>query len=136
MSRMPKYSINPMMLLTIVLGAVAMLAVFSPAEAATGARAPGNATTTIYRCDMRDGSVAFADKLCPGARSVGPWRAPTIAKGLHRSAASPSPSAAATVRSARHDHPYQVCRRNGGEFFVAARLCKLPEGITVETVLD
>lgn len=87
------------------------------------------AQTSIYRCDMTDGSVVFTDKRCQGASRVVRWQPATIPMGLNRSEKKPAEpvlSSAEATPSLGGKDPYVDCRERGGRFHVAARLCRLP----------
>ena len=69
----------------------------------------------------------FPDKPCGGADRGRWWRPKVGAAGIERSggpAGAPAPARAA--EPARHD-PFVECQRRGGQFDLAARICKLPD---------
>lgn len=87
------------------------------------------AQSSIYRCDMADGSVVFADKRCQGASRVVRWQPKAVPMGLNRTKHEPDKQAMSGVDSAPTldgKDPYVDCQARGGKFYVAARLCRLP----------
>ena len=84
-------------------------------------------TTSIYRCTLADGSVAYSDIRCKGASKVERWKAEKIAPGIAASNRAPMNDMLddAATSGGQRDDPYVACRKIGGKWFVAARLCKL-----------
>ena len=107
----------------LILAAGALVAL--PAFAA--AAAPAADSPTVFRCATSDGRTVFSDTPCVGAERVQVWKPKVVAAGIERSggpAGAPAPARAA--EPARHD-PFVECQRRGGQFDLAARICKLPD---------
>lgn len=117
-----RYPIGPFFVIGLMLVALLSLLSPKPAEAAT-------AGTTIYRCVMADGSTAFSDRRCPNALSTSVWKAPVIPQGLRRSTVTSAPPA--STQAGRGD-PFLNCMARGGTFHPAARLCRVPAGVSLD----
>ncbi len=126
------YSIGPVFLIATTLIVTAILAWLAPADAAEATPSSGKGNTTIYRCVMKDGSIAYADRRCEGASTVTPWRAPEIPKGLRRTEGGGNKER--DVRSAYREDPYVACKHDGGQFLVSSRICRLPAGAAISAV--
>jgi hypothetical protein len=98
------------------------------ALSATSAEA---AQSSIFRCDLSDGSVVFADRRCKGAKKVVRWQPERVPLGIQR---TPMKEAGMTGGMMGKDNaptlgykdPYVDCRERGGKFNLTARLCRLP----------
>ena len=107
----------------LVLAAGALVA--PPSFAATAA--PPADSATVFRCASSDGRTVFSDRPCASADRVQVWKPKVVAAGIERSSGpAGAPAPARAVEPARHD-PFVECRRRGGQFDLAARICKLPE---------
>lgn len=110
--------------------ALALLAgalIASPfAVAATGA----TDGATVFRCATKDGRTVFSDEPCVGASRVQVWKPTAVASGIERSggpAGAPAGTPAPRVADAQRYDPFVDCQRRGGQFDLAARICRLPE---------
>ncbi|MCO5108372.1 MAG: hypothetical protein M9907_15020 [Burkholderiaceae bacterium] len=107
----------------LALSAAALAAM--PAIAAAAASAPDG--TTVFRCATKDGRTVFSDEPCVGAGRVQVWKPKVVASGIERSGGpAGSPAPIRTTEAPRHD-PFVDCQRRGGQFDLAARICKLPD---------
>ncbi len=100
----------------------------SAAQSSTLKKKVVDTTTSIYRCTFNDGSTAYSDIRCKGARQVERWKAEKLAPGITASRAMPLNDMLdqnADSAPTQKDDPYVACRKIGGKWFVAARLCKL-----------
>lgn len=85
-------------------------------------------TTSIYKCTLADGAIAYTDMRCKGATEIKRWQAQKIAPGITSTGTAMSVDMLSdqTRPAQQRDDPYVACRKIGGKYFVAAKLCKLP----------
>lgn len=89
------------------------------------------AQSSIYRCDLSDGSVVFADRRCKGAKKVVRWQPERVPMGIQRTDMNKGDGAGAMMAkddgpTLGNKDPYVDCRERGGKFNITARLCRLP----------
>jgi len=97
----------------------------SPAEAAK--KKVVDTTTSIFRCTHANGATEYSDMRCKDAVRVNRWKSERIAPGI-----TASEQGGVDLHSdqgpimQQRDDPYVACRKLGGKYYVAAKLCKLP----------
>lgn len=84
-------------------------------------------TTSIFRCTHEGGATEYSDMRCKDAIRVNRWKSERIAPGI-----TAGPRGTVELHDnqppamQQRDDPYVACRKLGGKYFVAAKLCKLP----------
>ncbi len=108
----------------MTLAAAMLAAPVLAACAASGSAGSG----AVFQCSTSDGRTVFSDEPCVGAPRVKLWTPKGPASGIERSSAPAAPLASASAggESARYD-PFVDCRRRGGRYELAARICRLPQ---------
>lgn len=96
----------------------------SPALAAAAAPAEGG--STVYRCATSDGRTVFSDEPCTGASRGQVWKPKVVASGIERSGGPAGAPAPARAAEAPRQDPFVDCQRRGGQYELAARICRLP----------
>lgn len=97
----------------------------SPAHAAQ--KKVVDTTTSIFRCTHEGGATEYSDMRCKDAIRVNRWKSERIAPGI-----TAGPRGTVELHNdqppavQQRDDPYVTCRKLGGRYFVAAKLCKLP----------
>ncbi len=94
-----------------------------------------------WRCIGADGKVLFTNGNCPaGTAKASPWVPAPASAAIERTGPADRTALAATeppleplLPTGRVD-PYVDCRARGGDFDVAARVCRLPPGGTAPWV--
>lgn len=115
--------------LAVSLGLGAMLATLSPPVA--------SAEQGTWRCTGADGKVLFTNGNCPaGTAKASAWVPTPADNRIERSAAKQDAPLAAgqqpldpLLPTGRVD-PFVDCKARGGDFDLAARVCRLPPGGT------
>ncbi|MFK7962846.1 MAG: hypothetical protein AB8C46_02670 [Burkholderiaceae bacterium] len=114
------------------LGAFALVVAFangtvfaSPAEAAK--KKVVDTTTSIFRCTLDGGATEYSDRRCKDAIRVNRWKSERIAPGITAGAQGGVDlhDDQAPIMHQRDD-PYVTCKKLGGTYYVAAKLCKMP----------
>ena len=91
------------------------------------------AAADVYRCETTTGKVVFTDAPCGNEARGTRWSATPPSPGI---AASGARGQAAAMHAVLHtprqapvtgrSEPWVDCRQRGGEFELAARVCRLP----------
>lgn len=90
-------------------------------------------TTSIFRCTHKGGATEYSDIRCKDAIRVNRWKSERIAPGI-----TASPNGSVDLHDnqppamQQRDDPYVACRKLGGRYFVAAKLCKLPQQARIQ----
>lgn len=115
--------------IAVAIGLGAMLAAISLPAAA--------ADKGTWRCTGADGQVLFTNGNCPaGTAKASPWVPAQTGKAIERTGpgqgaplAANEPPLDPLLPTGRVD-PFVDCKARGGDFDVAARVCRLPPGGT------
>lgn len=97
----------------------------------------GAADKGTWRCIGADGKVLFTNGNCPaGTAKASPWVPAPASAAIERTGpgertalAAGEPPLEPLLPTGRVD-PYVDCRARGGDFDIAARVCRLPPGGT------
>ncbi len=119
--------------IAVAIGLGAMLAALSLPAAASGQ----DADKGTWRCTGADGKVLFTNDNCPaGTVKASPWVPAPAGKGIERTGpaqgaplAANQPPLEPLLPTGRVD-PFVDCKARGGDFDLAARVCRLPPGGT------
>ena len=117
----------------VAIGFATILAALSLPAAASGQ----DADKGTWRCTGADGKVLFTNGNCPaGTAKAKPWVPAPVGNRIERTGpATGAPLAASgqplepLLPTGRVD-PFVDCKARGGDFDLAARVCRLPPGGT------
>ncbi|MGH1357952.1 MAG: hypothetical protein ACRBC3_04245 [Burkholderiaceae bacterium] len=123
------YATGPLFLAAVGLIAAFTFAVMFASPAYAAKKKVVDTTTSIYRCTLDDNGTSYSDQRCKGAKQVQRWRAGKVPPGITPSnKKSPMDLLGdqTDTMNQQRDDPYTACRKIGGKYYVAAKLCKLP----------
>lgn len=117
----------------VAIGLGAMLGALSLPAAASGQ----DADKGTWRCTGADGTVLFTNGKCPaGTAKASPWIPSPVGNRIERTGPARAAPLAANgqpleplLPTGRVD-PFVDCKARGGDFDLAARVCRLPPGGT------